>query len=104
MINGKKVCVIMPAYNAEKTLKKTYDEIPKDIVDDVILTDDASQDETVKLSQELDIKTFVHTGNKGYGGNQKTCYQEALKVVPTLLSCCIQTINITPNSSYLWHP
>ena len=61
----------MPAYNAEKTLKKTYDEIPKGIVDDVILTDDASQDETVKLSQELNIKTFVHTENKGYGGNQK---------------------------------
>ncbi len=68
----------MPAYNAEKTLKKTYDEIPKDIVDDVILTDDASQDKTVKLSRELEIKTFVHTGNRGYGANQKTCYQAAL--------------------------
>jgi len=79
MINGKKVCVVMPAYNAEKTLKKTYDEIPKDIVDNVILTDDASQDETVKLSRELDIKTFVHTENRGYGRNQKTCYQAALK-------------------------
>jgi glycosyltransferase involved in cell wall biosynthesis len=79
MINGKKVCVVMPAYNAEKTLKKTYDEIPKDIVDDIILTDDASQDKTVKLSQELNIKTFVHTENKGYGGNQKTCYQAALE-------------------------
>jgi len=79
MINGKKVCVVMPAYNAEKTLKKTYDEIPKGIVDDVILNDDASQDETVKLSQELNIKTFVHTENKGYGSNQKTCYQAALK-------------------------
>ena len=79
MINGKKVCVVMPAYNAEKTLKKTYDDIPKGIVDDVILNDDASQDETVKLSQELNIKTFVHNENKGYGGNQKTCYQAALK-------------------------
>ena len=69
----------MPAYNAEKTLKKTYDEVPKDIVDDVILTDDASQDETVKLSRELDIKTFVHKENRGYGGNQKTCYQASLK-------------------------
>ena len=69
----------MPAYNAEKTLKKTYGEIPKGIVDDVILTDDASQDETVKLSQELNIKTFVHTENRGYGGNQKTCFQAALK-------------------------
>jgi glycosyltransferase involved in cell wall biosynthesis len=79
MLNGKRICVVMPAYNAEKTLKKTYDEIPKDIVDDVILTDDASTDETVKISRELDIKTFVHTVNKGYGGNQKTCYQAALK-------------------------
>ena len=69
----------MPAYNAEKTLKKTYDEIPKDIVDDIILTDDASQDKTVKLAQELNIKTFVHTENRGYGGNQKTCYQAALE-------------------------
>ena len=79
MLNGKRICVVMPAYNAEKTLKKTYDEIPKDIVDDVILTDDASTDKTVKISRELDIKTFVHTVNKGYGGNQKTCYQAALK-------------------------
>ncbi len=78
MLNGKRICVVMPAYNAEKTLKKTYDEIPKDIVDDVILTDDASKDETVKVSRELDIKTFVHTENKGYGANQKTCYQAAL--------------------------
>lgn len=78
MLNGKRICIVMPAYNAEKTLKKTYDEIPKDIVDEIILTDDASTDETVKLSRELDIKTFVHTENKGYGGNQKTCYQEAL--------------------------
>ena len=79
MLNGKRICVVMPAYNAEKTLKKTYDEIPKDIVDNVILTDDASTDETVKVSQELDIKTFVHAENKGYGGNQKTCYQAALE-------------------------
>ena len=78
MLNGKRICVVMPAYNAYKTLKKTYDEIPKDIVDDIILTDDASHDETVKLSKELEIKTFVHTVNKGYGANQKTCYQEAL--------------------------
>ena len=78
MINGKKVCVVMPAYNAEKTLQKTYDEIPKDIVDEIILTDDASKDRTVKVAEQLGIKTFVHNENKGYGGNQKTCYQEAL--------------------------
>ncbi len=78
MINGKKISIVMPADNAEKTLQKTYDEIPKDIVDEVILTDDASQDDTVKLAQKLGIKTFVHNQNKGYGGNQKTCYQAAL--------------------------
>ncbi len=78
MLNGKRICVIMSAYNAEKTLKKTYDEIPKDIVDGVILADDASQDETVRLSREVGIKTLVHTRNRGYGANQKTCYQAAL--------------------------
>ena len=80
MINGKRVAVVMPAYNAEKTLKKTYDEVPHDIVDDIILTDDASQDRTAEVSRELDIKTFVHMENKGYGANQKTCYQEALRI------------------------
>ena len=78
MLNGKKVCVVMPAYNAEKTLQKTYDEIPKDIVDEIILTDDASRDKTVKVAEGLGIKTFVHIQNKGYGANQKTCYKAAL--------------------------
>ena len=80
MINGKKVCVVMPAYNAEKTLQKTYDEIPKDIVDEIILIDDASKDKTVDVAKKLGIRTFIHSKNKGYGGNQKTCYQEALKL------------------------
>ena len=79
MINGKLVVVIMPAYNAEKTLRKTYNEVPHDIVDEIILTDDASQDRTAEVSRELNINTFVHMQNKGYGGNQKTCYQEALR-------------------------
>lgn len=79
MINGKYVTVVMPAYNAEKTLRQTYAEIPKDIVDEVILTDDASRDQTVSVSRELNLKTFVHPKNRGYGGNQKTCYQEALR-------------------------
>ena len=70
----------MPAYNAEKTLQKTYDEIPKDIVDEIILTDDASKDKTVKVAESLGIETHVHTKNKGYGGNQKTCYKAALDV------------------------
>ena len=79
MINGKKVVVIMPAYNAEKTLKQTYDEIYKDFVDEVILVDDHSQDNTKIVSKELNIKTIVHKENKGYGGNQKSCYKAALK-------------------------
>lgn len=68
----------MPAYNAEKTLKDTFDEIPKDIVDEVILVDDASNDATIKVAKKLDIKTIVHPKNRGYGGNQKTCYKAAL--------------------------
>ena len=80
MINSKRVCVVMPSYNAEKTLQKTYDEIPKNIVDEIILTDDASKDQTVKLAHRLGIKTFIHDQNKGYGGNQKTCYKAALDV------------------------
>jgi glycosyltransferase involved in cell wall biosynthesis len=79
MINGKRIAVVMPAYNAEKTLLNTYREIPKDVVDEVILTDDASQDKTVQIARELNINTLVHLKNKGYGANQKTCYQEAVR-------------------------
>ncbi len=80
MIAGKKVIVVFPAYNAEKTLRKTYEEIDRDLVDDVILVDDASRDRTADLGRELGIRTIVHRKNKGYGGNQKTCYREALKL------------------------
>jgi len=69
----------MPAYNAEKTLEKTYRDIPKDIVDEVIVVDDSSKDETVKIAKELGLTTVIHKKNLGYGGNQKTCYREALK-------------------------
>jgi len=80
MLNGKKIVVIMPAYNAEKTLKKTYGEIPRDIVDEVILTDDRSSDKTVAVARTLPhLRIFEHSKNRGYGGNQKTCYTEALK-------------------------
>lgn len=79
MIHKKKVVVVMPAYNAAKTLKKTYDEIDKAIVDEVILVDDASRDETAKVARKLKIKTLVHAQNRGYGANQKTCYEAALK-------------------------
>jgi glycosyltransferase involved in cell wall biosynthesis len=79
MLNGKKIIVVMPAYNAVKTLRKTYEEVPKDFVDGVILVDDGSTDATVELSKELGLTTFVHRENMGYGRNQKTCYREALK-------------------------
>ena len=81
MIKGKKVVVVMPAYNAAKTLEQTYAEIPLDIVDEVILVDDASTDETVKVAGTLNIQHVIrHDDNKGYGGNQKTCYTKALSL------------------------
>lgn len=80
LTNNKKVIAILPAYNAAKTLKETLDAIPKEWVDDVILVDDASKDNTAEVSRSLGIKTIVHERNKGYGGNQKTCYAEALKM------------------------
>ena len=70
----------MPAYNAEKTLRKTFEEIPSGYVDDIVLVDDHSTDRTVKIARELNIKTFVHRENRGYGANQKTCYTEALRL------------------------
>ena len=78
MINGRKVAVVMPAYNAAATLRRTCAELPLDIVDDVILTDDASSDETLQLAAELGLHTLSHDRTRGYGGNQKTCYRAAL--------------------------
>jgi glycosyltransferase involved in cell wall biosynthesis len=80
MLNGKKIVVVLPAYNAAKTLEKTYREIPFEFVDDVLLVDDASRDETAEVGRRLGIKTIVHERNKGYGGNQKTCYKTALEL------------------------
>ena len=79
MLNGKKIVVVMPAYNAEKTLKKTYNDIYHEIVDEIILTDDKSSDNTKDLALDLNITTIVHKENRGYGGNQKSCYTAALK-------------------------
>src|SRR4051794_40840267 len=78
MLDGLKVAVVLPAYNASKTLRQTHAEIPMDIVDDVILVDDASTDETAKVANRLGIHTVIHARNGGYGANQKTCYSIAL--------------------------
>jgi glycosyltransferase involved in cell wall biosynthesis len=81
MLNGKKVVVVMPAYNAQATLEQTYSEVPLDIVDEVILVDDASRDNTVEEAHRLGIHHVIrHEENKGYGGNQKTCYTKALEI------------------------
>jgi glycosyltransferase involved in cell wall biosynthesis len=80
VFHGKKIVVVMPAYNAAKTIERTYGEIPLDLVDEVVVTDDASHDETVEIAKRLGIRTLVHEVNRGYGGNQKTCYAEALRL------------------------
>jgi glycosyltransferase involved in cell wall biosynthesis len=80
MLKGKKIVVVMPAYNAEKTLKKTYNEIPHEIVDEIVLVDDKSSDHTAEIAKSLHIHTLIHLNNRGYGGNQKTCYAKALEL------------------------
>ncbi len=79
MINHHKVIVVLPAYNAQKTLERTYADIPQDIVDEVILVDDGSKDRTVEVAKRLGISVVAHEKNLGYGGNQKTCYAKALE-------------------------
>ena len=81
MINNKKVIIVLPAYNAALTLEKTYNEIPFDIVDDVVLVDDMSKDDTVEVAKRIGIRHVIkHAQNKGYGGNQKSCYNKALEL------------------------
>ena len=80
MLNGKKVVVVMPAYNAAKTLQRTFEEIPRDFVDEIILTDDFSSDETLALAQKIGLQVLAHPKNQGYGANQKTCYRKALQL------------------------
>lgn len=79
MLEGKKIIVVMPAYNAAATLEKTYDDMPKGLVDEVLVVDDCSRDNTPEVAKRLGLPVIVHDKNLGYGGNQKTCYQEALK-------------------------
>lgn len=85
MIKTPKVVIVMPAYNAERTVKDTYNEIPKQLRKDIILVDDNSTDSTVSVAEGLGIKVFRHSNNLGYGGNQKTCYWEALKLNPDVI-------------------
>ncbi len=80
-----KIVVVMPAYNAEKTVTDTYNDLPKDLIQEVILVDDASSDRTVEKARKLGINVYQHTKNRGYGGNQKTCYIEALKRNPDVV-------------------
>ena len=80
MFNGQKVVVVMPAYNAARTLDRTYREIDRTLVDEIVLVDDASSDDTVLSARELDVHLIVHPENRGYGGNQKTCYTKALEL------------------------
>lgn len=80
MYLGRKVVVVMPAYNAEKTLLQTYREIDRSLVDEVVLVDDASRDRTVDIARDLNLHVIIHSKNRGYGGNQKTCYKTALSL------------------------
>lgn len=79
VVEGKKIIVVMPAYNAEVTLEQTYNEIPRRLVDEVLVVDDHSWDNTAAVAKRLGLSVIVHDKNLGYGGNQKTCYREALK-------------------------
>jgi glycosyltransferase involved in cell wall biosynthesis len=96
MLNGKKIVVVLPAYKAEATLERTYAEIDRDVVDEVILVDDASRDRTVEIAEGLGIRVFVHPENRGYGGNQKTCYREALKLDPDIVIMLHPDYQYTP--------
>src|ERR1035437_9170246 len=101
MIKDKSITVVLPAYNAAKTLEITYHEIPFDIVDHVILVDDLSRDNTVEIARELGIKHIVeHTQNKGYGGNQKSCYHKALELNSDIVIMLHPDYQYTPKLIY----
>ncbi len=84
-MRNSKVVIVLPAYNAEKTLLKTYQDIPDIYKKNIILVDDSSSDKTVAIAKKLGLKVFIHTKNLGYGGNQKTCYKQALKLHPEII-------------------
>src|SRR3984893_10776943 len=101
MIDGKRIAVVMPAYNAEKTLEKTVRGLPG-IVDIKILVDDSSNDNTARLSEELGVQTFIHDKNYGYGRNQQTCYREALKAGADIVVMVHPDYQTHPLSSLRW--
>ena len=97
MLKNKKIIVVLPAYNAEKTLERTYHEIPFDIVDEVILVDDSSNDTTIEIAQKLNINHIIqHDKNRGYGGNQKTCYNKALELKADIIVMLHPDYQYTP--------
>ncbi|MFM7667446.1 MAG: glycosyltransferase family 2 protein [Bacteroidota bacterium] len=97
MLNGKKICVVLPAYNAASTLEKTYNEIPFDIADEIVLVDDASSDETSEKAKELGISHVIrHQKNRGYGGNQKSCYSKALDLEADIIIMLHPDYQYTP--------
>lgn len=100
MVKGKKVVVVMPAYNAEKTLERTYREVPRDVVDDVLVVDDKSTDRTVEIAHRLGLNTIQHDYNKGYGGNQKTCYAAALDLGGDIVIMVHPDYQYTPKLIY----
>jgi len=101
MLNNKKIAVVLPAYNAALTLEKTYHELPFDIVDEVILVDDASNDNTVELANKLKIKCVIrHDTNKGYGANQKTCYCKAMQTAADIIIMLHPDYQYTPKLIY----
>ncbi len=97
MINNKTITVVLPAYNAERTLVRTYNEIPFDVVDNVVLVDDLSNDRTIDIARDLGIKHIInHSENKGYGGNQKTCYDKALELKSDIIVMLHPDYQYTP--------
>ena len=99
MINGKKVVVVLPAFNASSTLETTFNEIPMEIVDEVVLVDDASPDNTVEVGMSLGIKHIVkHENNRGYGGNQKSCYNKALELGADIVIAVNLSADFRPQS------
>lgn len=101
MLNGKKIIIVLPAYNAALTLERTYNEIPFDIVDDVVLVDDNSKDNTVEEGRRLGIKHIIkHEINKGYGGNQKSCYKKALEIGADIVIMLHPDYQYTPKLIY----